>query len=163
MPEPGPVGVRVDPLGEPLGASVLPEGLVVVFGPVRVPEDIPVVEPGGFPTELPPMDEPVLEPVEEPPTLEPAPDVPPPLVWANAIVLESAKAPASAMVVSFMVVSLVNDQGETGRRKGCSSDSNTKTSATGNSYLFATAANPGSASRRILAIAEQRPENQCAP
>jgi hypothetical protein len=46
-PEPGPVGVNVDPLGEPEGASVFPDGFVVVLGPVRVPPAIPVVEPGG--------------------------------------------------------------------------------------------------------------------
>lgn len=135
MPEPGPVGVNVDPLGEPLGASVLPEGFVVVFGPVRVPDDMPVVEPGGFDSELLFMDEPVVAPVAvEPPALEPAPEVPA-LLWASANVLESANAPANAMVVSFMVISLVDDREKTNQRDGCSSDSNTKTSATETSDL----------------------------
>jgi hypothetical protein len=102
-PEPGPVGVNVDPLGEPLGASVFPEGFVVALGPlVR-----PTVEPGGLVTdepapEVPPVAE---EPAEVPPAVPPAA---PPLLWASAKVLESASAPANAIVVSFMVVSFVN-------------------------------------------------------
>jgi hypothetical protein len=37
MPEPGPVGVKVDPLGEPLGASVFPDGFVAVLGALVPP------------------------------------------------------------------------------------------------------------------------------
>jgi hypothetical protein len=107
-PEPGPVGVNVDPLGEPLGASVFPEGFVVALGPlVR-----PTVEPGGLAIEVPFTDEPAPEvpPVaEEPAEVPPAvPPAAPPLLWASAKVLESASAPANAIVVSFMVVSFVN-------------------------------------------------------
>jgi hypothetical protein len=127
-PEPGPVGVNVDPLGEPEGASVFPEGFVVVLGPERLPPAIPVVEPGGFAIEFPFTDEPA--PVAaEPPTLEPAPDVPvPPLLCASAKVLESASAPANAIVMSFIVVSLVDDQEETSTGYRCSCAPNTKTS-----------------------------------
>jgi hypothetical protein len=124
MPEPGPVGVKVDPLGEPLGASVFPDGFVVVLGALVVPAR-PTVEPGGFAIPFPFTDEPVVEP----PVLEPAPDVPPLLLCASANVLESASAPANAIVMSFMVASLVGDQGETSTGDGCSSVSNTKTSA----------------------------------
>ncbi len=98
MPEPGPVGVKVEPLGEPLGDSVLPDGFVVVFGPVERPA---VVEPGALPVVLPLTDEPAVEPVAaEPPAAEPAPAAPP--LWANANVLERANAPANAIVVSFI-------------------------------------------------------------
>jgi hypothetical protein len=124
MPEPGPVGVRVDPLGELLGASVLPDGFVAVLDVLLVPGAWPTVEPGAFPF----TDEPVAPPVAaEPPVLEPAPDVPP-LLCASANVLESASAPANAIVMSFMVASLVGDQGKTSTDDGCSSVSNTKTS-----------------------------------
>jgi hypothetical protein len=84
---------------------VFPDGFVVVLGPVRVPPAIPVVEPGGFAIEFPFTDEPEVAPVAaEPPTLEPAPDVPvPPLLCASAKVLESASAPANAIVMSFIV------------------------------------------------------------
>src|SRR5471030_2296162 len=70
-PEPGPVGVSVDPLGEELGASVLPEGFVglgvvtaglVVAEPVARPVLVPVVaaplmDPagGGLPMPLVPL------------------------------------------------------------------------------------------------------------
>jgi hypothetical protein len=129
-PEPGPVGVNVEPLGEPEGASVFPDGFVVVLGPVRVPPAIPVVEPGGFAIELP-FTEPEPAPVAaEPPTLEPAPDVPalPLLLCARANVLESASAPANAIVMSFIVVSLVDDQEKTSTGARCSCAPNTKTS-----------------------------------
>ena len=85
-----------------MGASVLPDGFVVAFGPVRF---IPVVEPGGLAVDVPPTDEPVPVAVE-PPTLDPAPDVPG-LLWANANELESASAPANAIVMSFMVFPLL--------------------------------------------------------
>jgi hypothetical protein len=104
-PEPGPVGANVDPLGEPLGASVLPDGFMVVFGPlirpgVVDPVALPVVPPVVFPF----MDEPLL--AAEPPVVEPPPAVPP-LLCASANVLVSTSAPANAIVVILMVVSFV--------------------------------------------------------
>ena len=80
-PEPGPVGANVDPLGEPVGASVFPEGFMVLLGPLRLPLAIPVVEPGGCAIELPFTDEPVLAPAAAEPFLpEVPPDIPPPLL-----------------------------------------------------------------------------------
>jgi hypothetical protein len=70
-PEPGPVGVKVDPLGEPLGASVFPDGFMVVLEPPVAPLVRPTVEPGGLPIEFPFTDEPALGATELP-----APDVP---------------------------------------------------------------------------------------
>jgi hypothetical protein len=86
------VGASVDPLGEALGPSVLPDGLWVLFGlagPV-------VVEPA-----VPVLDEPVVVPV--PVAVPPGEPVP---LWANVKVLESRSAAASAMVISFMIDSL---------------------------------------------------------
>jgi hypothetical protein len=105
-PEPGPVGVKVDPLGEPFGASVLPEGFLTALGPVAMPLVAePVVPPERVP--LAPMDEPVVVPTELPPLMEePPPAEPPPLVCAIANVLVSASAPANAIVVSFMAIFL---------------------------------------------------------
>jgi hypothetical protein len=107
-PEPGPVGVKVDPLGEPFGESVLPEGFLTLLGPVAIPLVAePVVPPVCVP--LAPMDEPVV-PIEPPPLTEglPPPETPPaeppPLVCAIANVPVSASAPANAIVVSFMIV-----------------------------------------------------------
>jgi hypothetical protein len=101
MPEPGPVGVNVDPLGEPLGASVLPDGFVLL-GPIRPeftePVDVPAVPPVVFPLNDEPV---VVPPVTEPPA-EPPPAVPP-LLCASANVLVSASAPANAIVVIRMV------------------------------------------------------------
>ena len=69
-PEPGPVGVNVDPLGW----SVLPEGFTLELEPVVRP----TVEPGALPTEDPPTVEPLPEvPVAEEPAEVP-PDIPPP-------------------------------------------------------------------------------------
>ena len=81
-PEPGPVGVNVEPLGERLGISVFPEAFLALLGAVDpvVPDTLPLVF----------IDEPVLVPL--------IPVVEPPLVvYASANVLESAKAVASAM------------------------------------------------------------------
>jgi hypothetical protein len=119
-PEPGPVGVKVEPLGEPLGCSVLPDGFTLVLEPlVR-----PTVDPGALPTEDPPTVDPLPEvPAAEEPAEVP-PDIPPPaappLLWAIAKVLESASAPANAIVESFMVVSFVNDEEETTTDQQCS-------------------------------------------
>jgi hypothetical protein len=105
VPEPGPVGANVEPLGEEFGPSVLPEGLAVSLGLVTAPPapELPVVRPIDEPVVVPPVAEPPA--VELPPT-EPPPEDP---VCANANVLESAKAVASAIVVSFIVVSLSGD------------------------------------------------------
>src|SRR5260370_8561653 len=58
IPEPGPVGVSVDPLGEALGPSVLPDGLWVLFGLAGPLADEPAVLPV-----VPVVHEPVLLPV----------------------------------------------------------------------------------------------------
>ncbi|MDB5606288.1 MAG: hypothetical protein JWP25_3188 [Bradyrhizobium sp.] len=90
----------MDPLGEPLGPSVLPDGFMVLFGPVVAPMfPDPVVRP----VVLPFVDEPVVVPLAaEPPAVE-LPPAELPLLCASANVLDSAKAVARAMVVSFMV------------------------------------------------------------
>ena len=45
-PEPGPVGVNVDPLGEGLAPTVLPDGFIVLLGAeVEAPAALPVVVP----------------------------------------------------------------------------------------------------------------------
>jgi hypothetical protein len=104
-PEPGPVGVKVEPLGEPLGESVLPEGFMVLLGPVAWPR---VAEPVVPPVGLPLTDglAVVALPAEPPPETPPA--EPPPLC-AIAKVLVSASAPANAIVLSFMAVSFADD------------------------------------------------------
>lgn len=100
VPEPGPVGVNVDPLGEPLGPSVFPDGFMLVGGllvgaePV-LPVAAPVVPPVVLPVAPPLMD--------APPAVPAPPDAPPALVCASANVLDSANAVASAIVVSFIV------------------------------------------------------------
>ena len=97
-PEPGPVGVNVDPLGEALGPRVFPDGLWVLFGEVTDAPAVPVVLPLDV--------EPVALPVAaEPAEVPPAPDADAPPACASANVLESAKAVANAIVASFMVVS----------------------------------------------------------
>jgi hypothetical protein len=83
-PEPGPVGVNVDPLGDALGASELPDGFLVLFGAVFGAAVLPVVVVEGLVAGLEP-------------TVGAA-------VCANANVLESANAAVSAMVVSLMAV-----------------------------------------------------------
>jgi hypothetical protein len=100
VPEPGPVGVNVEPLGEAFGPSVLPEGLAVLFGALMAPPapELPVVVPF--------VEEPVVVPLA-PPAVELPPAEPP--LCASAKVLESAKAVASAIVVSFIVVSFFSD------------------------------------------------------
>jgi hypothetical protein len=101
---------------------------MVELGPLLAPPARPVVELGGFPIELLFMDDPVVVPVvAEPPVVEP-PLAVPPLLCASANVLESASAPANAIVMSFMVVSLVDDPEKTSTGNGCSSVVNTKTS-----------------------------------
>ncbi len=89
-PEPAPVGANVDPLGEALGAREFPDGSLALFGPILEPAALPVVLP---------VADGLLVAGELPAA------VPTPPLCANANVLESAKVVASAMVVSFMVVS----------------------------------------------------------
>jgi hypothetical protein len=114
VPEPGPVGVTVEPLGEEPAPIVLPDGFVV--------DPAPLAEPAVLPVELPaplivvPLEPPVpapallpLDPAAEPPAAPPAP----PPACASANVLERAKAVANAIVVILMVVPL-----------GCCSDNN---------------------------------------
>src|ERR1700675_3768824 len=108
-PEPEPVGVSVEPLGEALGPRVFPDGLWVLFGEVTVAPAFPVVVPF--------IDEPVALPVAaEPPAageppVGPAADPPPLCASASAKVLESASAVANAIVPSFIISSLVCDRG----------------------------------------------------
>lgn len=66
--------------------------------PVVVPGEVPVLEPTDGEVAAP---EDVVP--EDTPPEAPVPAAPP--VWASAIVLESASAPANAKVVIFMVVS----------------------------------------------------------
>jgi hypothetical protein len=101
-PEPEPVGVNVEPLGEALGPRVFPDGLWVLFGEVTVVPALPVVVPF--------IDEPVALPVAaEPPAAGLPPAVAPP-ACASAKVPESANAVANAIVLIFMLVSLVSVQ-----------------------------------------------------
>lgn len=113
VPEPGPVGVSVEPLGEEFGPSVLPDGLMVLFGlapapPVVLPSlelpvlvELPAVPPA---VELPPAVPAALPPADPPPA-------PPPPPCASAKVELRASAEASAAVVSFMVaLSLVRER-----------------------------------------------------
>jgi hypothetical protein len=101
--EPDPFGPSVDPLGEVL-ISELPEGFMFVPGPpFGRGLDWPVVVPGAFPaggtlpTDEPAEDAPLDTPLDVPPGLPAAlPDC------ASAIELESAIAPANAIVANFM-------------------------------------------------------------
>jgi len=95
-PEPEPVGVSVEPLGEALGPRVFPDGLWVLLGEVTEAPAVPVVLPLDV--------EPVALPVAAEPAEVPLDEAPP--ACASAKVLESVKAVASAIVLSFMVVSL---------------------------------------------------------
>jgi hypothetical protein len=95
------VGASVEPLGEALGPRVFPDGLWVLFGEVTEAPAVPVVLPFDV--------EPVALPLAaDPPDAELPPAAPPaeaPPACASAKVLESAKAAANAIVLSFMVVS----------------------------------------------------------
>ena len=110
MPEPGPVGVSVDPLGEEPAPMVLPDGFVVVVEPGAVERDAPepvVVPAAPIPVPVPLTDEPAPAPPAAPPEAEPAPPAPPPPLCASAKVLVSARAVASAIVEIFMVASFL--------------------------------------------------------
>jgi hypothetical protein len=104
-PEPGPVGVNVDPLGEELGPIVVPDGLPGLFG---TKAGLFVVEPGALPVVIPfVVDEPGVVPlVAGAPVLVLPPAEPLP-VCASANVLDRTKAPVNAIVASFMVVSSI--------------------------------------------------------
>jgi hypothetical protein len=89
-----------------LGSAGLPDGFIGLGLLAVLPTALPVVLPGDVPVEEPtdgelavpgdvvPEDVPVEVPAAAPP------------VWASAIVLESASAPANARVMIFMVVFL---------------------------------------------------------
>jgi hypothetical protein len=107
--EPVPFGPSVDPLGE-VFISELPEGFVLVPGPpgvmpVPVPVLWPVVVPGEPPGEEVPIDDEPVPPLDVPPDMPPAPPAPPPAppACANAIELESAIAPANAIVFAIFM------------------------------------------------------------
>jgi hypothetical protein len=98
--------VSVDPLGEAPAPTVLPDGFMVLLGPVTGDvERLPV--PAVLPVVLPFIDEPVVVPLAAgPPAAEPPPAEPAP-VCASANVLDSARAVASAIVETFMTVSFL--------------------------------------------------------
>jgi hypothetical protein len=87
-PEPGPVGVNVDPLGEGLAPIVLPDGFMLLL-----------VAAAGEPAALPVVVPLVDGLAADPPLAEPLP------LCASAKLLDSANAHAKATVVIFMVVS----------------------------------------------------------
>jgi hypothetical protein len=98
-PEPGPVGVNVDPLGEPLGARVFPEA----FPALGVgPEGLELLKVGTWFVE--PTDGATDEPTDGA-TDDPLPESP---ACASANVLERAKAVASTIVLSFMRLSFLS-------------------------------------------------------
>jgi hypothetical protein len=104
VPEPGPVGVKVDPLGEPLGPSVFPDGFMLVGGLLVEAEPVLPVAAPVVPLVVLPVAPPLMD---APPVVELAPpEAPPVLVCATANVLDSASAAARVIVESFMVVSL---------------------------------------------------------
>jgi hypothetical protein len=88
------VGVNVDPLGEPLGISVFPEAFLGPLGAIEPVLPDPVLPDPVIPDPVVFIDEPVVVPL--------IPVVGLPVVCASANVLESARAVASAIVVSFM-------------------------------------------------------------
>jgi hypothetical protein len=85
-PDPGPVGVNVDPLGEAFGPRVLPDGLWVLFGLVI-----------GAPVTVPVVEEPVVLRLAAIPAAVPWP------LCATAKELVSASAVANEIVLSFML------------------------------------------------------------
>jgi hypothetical protein len=110
-----PFGVNVDPLGEEPGPIVLPDGFILLLGPLPpavvlplpmpvVPELLPPIELGAAPVEpavpLAPADP--LAPAAPPPA-PPAPPAPPPPPPAAKAMLElTARTEAKTIVVSFM-------------------------------------------------------------
>jgi hypothetical protein len=101
IPDPGPVGVNVEPLGDELGPTVLPEGFIVELDPLAEPGVVPVVLP--LPLMVLPLPLPVVPEAALPPAVPPlAPPAPP--ACANAKVEEKAIPVANAIVVSFIVL-----------------------------------------------------------
>jgi hypothetical protein len=101
-PEPGPVGVSVDPLGEDPAPMVLPDGFRVVLEPGAVERDM-APAPAALPVVVPVVDGLVTAPpLVAPPAAEPAPVEPTPLC-ASANEPDIARAVASAIVEIFMV------------------------------------------------------------
>ena len=106
--EPG-AGCSVDPLGDGL-MKLLPDGFSALFAPAAAPPALRFgLLPGRVPDALPvvpPIDDPVVVPlVAEPPTEVP-PVAEPVAVCAKALgrAEESARAAASPMLVSFMMI-----------------------------------------------------------
>ncbi|KRR26672.1 hypothetical protein CQ13_23025 [Bradyrhizobium retamae] len=99
--EPGPVGDRVEPLGEGL-MWVFPDGFAGLFRPAAaLPASLlmPVVE-------LPPVPLPAVVPLVEDPAAPPVPELPPaplPPACAKAKVFVNASATANPIVASFMI------------------------------------------------------------
>jgi hypothetical protein len=104
-PEPRTRGVNVDPLGERLGARVLPEAFRIIFGLVIGAIDAvgPVLLHVGT-TFDEPTDGATYEPTDGA-TVDPYPESPG--ACASANVLVRVKAVASAIVVSFMLLSFL--------------------------------------------------------
>jgi hypothetical protein len=106
-PEPGPVGVNVEPLGEVPGPIVLPEGFILLLGPLAEPGVVPEVLPLPLmvlPLPLPVVPLEVLAPAVPPPPAAPPPP-PPPAPCASANAGASAIPVASITVVSFIIIS----------------------------------------------------------
>jgi hypothetical protein len=83
--------------------SVLPDGFVERLGvPLLAPVVMPMVEPGGCAIGTPFVSEPVGLPVVAEPLPVPAAEPVPLPLCASANALESASAPANAIVASFM-------------------------------------------------------------
>ena len=106
------MGVSVDPLGEELGPTVLPDGFMVELEPLDEPAVLPVVLPlppmvvplDPVAPELVPMELPPPIPAAPPPAPPPAPPAPPPPppACANAKVEPRVRIEAKAIVLSFM-------------------------------------------------------------
>src|ERR1700716_185182 len=107
-PAPGPVGAKVDPLGLRIGARVLPEALPTLLGLVIGATGEVVLHVGVLFT-YERTDGDTYEPTDGA-TDDPLPESP---LCASANVLVRANAVASAIVVSFMVVSFLLFRQET--------------------------------------------------
>jgi hypothetical protein len=92
--EPEPVGLMVDPLGEVLGPTVLPDGFMALLAPLLADEPVVPVADGAAPVVLALV---LLGLAAEAPPVPPAP-----LACAKASVELRARADASAMVANFM-------------------------------------------------------------
>jgi hypothetical protein len=104
-PEPDPLGASLEPLGDELGPTVLPDGFMLVLDPLLDPGVVPVELP--LPLNVLPLEPvvPELMPAEPPapaPVPPPAPPPVPPPACASANVLDSANAVVNAIVLNFM-------------------------------------------------------------